>query len=622
MKFPDEERQNMAATEDKDTLGRARLSFAKQQDVDDFVDMLDKFERGAITPDEWRVFRLVRGTYGQRQLGDESMLRIKIPQGILDVRQLEAVADVAERYSRGFGHITTRQNIQLHFLKLHDVELAMRRLADAGMTTREACGNSVRNITACPYSGVAADEPFDVTPYAEALTRYLLRHPFSATLPRKFKIAFEGCTHDHIAAAINDIGWTARLSTEVGQARRGFRVTVAGGTATLTRSGNELFEFLPAGEMFNVAEAIIRVFRRLGDYKHKQRNRLKFLVRSLGWDAFKAEFEKELDAFRLEGGARLPFDPERPPVEDAPEGRAEAPAAEDIARSVTLGKVSGPGIVPRVEPVLPGEEIEYWMRTNVRPQKQAGYSLVTVTTVLGDTTSAQMRLLGQLALAYSDGTVRVTSDQNVVLRWVPNQQLRPLYARLAAAGLSRAGASTFADVTSCPGAESCKLAVTQSRGLGRLLSDSLDGRPDLVAAVPGLDIKISGCPNGCGQHHIAGIGFQGSLRKVGGRPAPHYFVMVGGGVQGGITTFGRHIATVPARRVPIALERLIQLYRDEGAPAEAPLTFFRRVEAPRVKALLADLQNLSPEAATETDFIDLAEDHAFNPEVMDGECSA
>jgi sulfite reductase beta subunit-like hemoprotein len=612
----------MAATEDRDTLGRARLSFAKQKDVDDFVEMLTKFESGEITPDEWRVFRLVRGTYGQRQLGDLSMLRIKIPQGILDGPQLDAVADVSDRYSRGFGHITTRQNIQLHFVKLHDVEHAMRQLADAGLTTREACGNSVRNITACPYAGVSADEPFDVTPYAEALTRYLLRHPFSATLPRKFKIAFEGCTHDHIAAAINDIGWTAQLRGAGSQAQRGFRVTVAGGTATLTRSGNELFEFLPVGEMFNVAEAIIRVFRRLGDYQHKQRNRLKFLVRSLGWEGFKAEFDKELEAFRREGGAPLPFDPERPPVEEAPEGRAEAPAPEEIALSVTLGKVSGPGIVPRVEPVLAGEEIEYWIRTNVRPQKQPGYSLVTVTTVLGDLTSAQMRLLGQLALAFADGTVRITSDQNVVFRWVPDHLLRPLYARLAAAGLSRAGASTLADVTSCPGAESCKLAVTQSRGLGRLLSDNLETRPDLVAAVPGLDIKISGCPNGCGQHHIAGIGFQGSLRKVGGKPAPHYFVMVGGGVQEGLTTFGRHVATVPARRAFVALERLIQLYRDEGREAEAPLAFFRRVEAPRVKALLADLEKISPEAATDVDFIDLAEDHAFNPEVMDGECSA
>jgi sulfite reductase beta subunit-like hemoprotein len=245
-----------------------------------------------------------------------------------------------------------------------------------------------------------------------------------------------------------------------------------------------------------------------------------------------------------------------------------------------------------------------------------------VTTVLGDMTSAQMRMLGQLALAFADGTVRITSDQNVVLRWVPDTSLPTLYGRLAAAGLSRAGASTLADVTSCPGAESCKLAVTQSRGLGRLLSDGLAERPDLVAAVPGLDIKISGCPNGCGQHHIAGIGFQGSLRKVGGRPAPHYFVMIGGGVLDGTTTFGRHIATVPARKAFIALERLVQLYRADAAPAEAPLAFFRRIEVPRAKALLADLEKLTPEAATDTDFIDLAEDHVFNPEVMDGECSA
>ena len=613
----------MAATEDRDTLGRARLSFARQTDVDEFVDVLSRFERGEIGPDEWRAFRLVRGTYGQRQTTDASMLRVKIPQGILDVGQLEAMAEVAERYSRGFGHITTRQNIQLHFLKLHDVEHAMRRLADAGLTTREACGNSVRNITACPYAGVAADEPFDVTPYAEALTRYLLRHPLSAKLPRKFKIAFEGCSHDHIAASINDIGWTARSRTVDGRTERGFRVTVAGGTATLTRSGNELFEFASVGEMLNIAEAIVRVFHRLGDYQHKQRNRLKFLVRSLGWDGFRTEFEKELDGVRREGGAALPFDPETPPVEAAPGARATAPAAADISAAVMSGRVTGPGIVPRVEPVLRDQDgaYEYWTRTNVRRQKQPGYAMVTVTTVLGDLTSAQMRMLGQLALAFADGTVRITSDQNVVLRWVPENVLAALYGRLAAAGLSRGGASTLADVTSCPGAESCKLAVTQSRGLGRLLSDTLDERPDLVAAVPGLDIKISGCPNGCGQHHIAGIGFQGSLRKVGGRPAPHYFVMVGGGVGDGVTTFGRHVATVPARRAPVALERLVQLYREEGG-AEPPLAFFRRIEGPRVKALLADLEKLSPDTATETDFIDLAEDHAFNPEVMDGECSA
>jgi sulfite reductase beta subunit-like hemoprotein len=612
----------MAATEDRDTLGRARLSFARESDIDEFVDVLTRFERGEIGPDEWRGFRLVRGTYGQRQTGDAQMLRVKIPQGILDVPQLEAMAEVSEHYSRGFGHITTRQNIQLHFLKLHDVEPVMRRLAEVGMTTREACGNSVRNITACPYAGVAADEPFDVTPYAEALTRYLLRHPLSAVLPRKFKIAFEGCTHDHISAAINDIGWTARARTVDGVEERGFRVTVAGGTATLTRSGHELFDFAPVGEMFNIAEAIIRVFHRLGDYKHKQRNRLKFLVRSLGWDGFKAEFERELDAFGREGGAALPFDPARPPVEEAPGARGTAPHPAFISASVAAGRVSGPGIAPRIEEEMGREEFAYWLRTNVRAQKQPGYVIVTVTTVLGDLTGAQMRMLGQLALAFSDGTVRITSDQNVVLRWVPERELRPLYDRLVAAGLSRAGASTLADVTSCPGAESCKLAVTQSRGLGRLLSDVLDTRPDLVGALPGLDIKISGCPNGCGQHHIAGLGFQGSLRKVGGRPAPHYFVMVGGGTADGVTTFGRHVATVPARRTAVALERLVEMYKEEGAAGESPLAFFRRVEVPKVKARLSDLEKLAPEAATDADFIDLAEDHAYNPEVMEGECSA
>src|SRR5579872_1397044 len=192
----------MAAVDEQTTYGRARLSFASQADIDEFVRVLEKYERGEMTPDQWRAFRLVRGTYGQRQAEDAQMLRVKVPQGVLTSDQLDALADVADRHSRGFGHITTRQNVQFHFVKLHDVEPAMRRLADAGLTTREACGNSVRNITACPYAGVAVDERFDVTPYAEALTRFLLRHPLGSTLPRKFKVAFEGCSHDHVVTGV------------------------------------------------------------------------------------------------------------------------------------------------------------------------------------------------------------------------------------------------------------------------------------------------------------------------------------------------------------------------------------------------------------------------------------
>ncbi|HEY7285246.1 MAG TPA: nitrite/sulfite reductase, partial [Vicinamibacterales bacterium] len=264
----------MSVADDPKTFGRARLTFAEARDIDEFVATLEQFERGEITADQWRQFRLVRGTYGQRQAEDAQMLRVKIPQGVLTADQLEALADVGERYSRGFGHITTRQNVQFHFVKLHDGEPAMRLLADSGLTTREACGNSVRNITACPYAGVSADERFDVTPYAEALTRYLLRHPLSATLPRKFKIGFDGCSIDHVMTSINDMGFRAVVSEQGG---RGFRVTAGGGTAIMTRSGCVLHEFLPASEILRSAEAVLRVFKRFGDYQHKQRNRMKFM---------------------------------------------------------------------------------------------------------------------------------------------------------------------------------------------------------------------------------------------------------------------------------------------------------------------------------------------------------
>src|SRR5438132_5426597 len=270
----------MSAIDDQQTFGRARLTFANEAEIDEFVATLERYERGDLSPDAWRQFRLVRGTYGQRQAADAQMLRVKVPQGLLTADQLQALADVGERYSRGFGHITTRQNVQFHFVKLHDVEPALRRLAESGLTTREACGNSVRNITACPFAGVAAGERFDVTPYAEALTRYLLRHPLSATLPRKFKIAFEGCSIDHIATPINDLGFRAVLAPGGG---RGFRVTVAGGTAILVRTGALLHEFIPASEIFRVAEAVLSLFHDLGDYKHKQRNRIKFVIREIGW---------------------------------------------------------------------------------------------------------------------------------------------------------------------------------------------------------------------------------------------------------------------------------------------------------------------------------------------------
>jgi sulfite reductase (NADPH) hemoprotein beta-component len=602
------------------THGRTRLSFASVADIDEFATTLDRYERGELTPDQWRAFRLVRGTYGQRQTADAQMLRIKIPQGVLTADQLNALADVGEKYSRRFGHITTRQNIQFHFVKLHDVEPAMRRLADAGLTTREACGNSVRNITACPYAGVSSVERFDVTPYAEGLTRFLLRHRLSSTLPRKFKIAFEGCAEDHVAMAINDLAFHAEVAPD---GTRGFRVLAGGGTAIMCTTAGLIHEFLPASEILRVAEAVLRVFKQYGDYEHKQRNRMKFMIKTLGWDRWKAEYDRALADCRAENVPRLDIDP--PESEPTPAWpHDEAPAPNLIASRVAAVQPTGPGITPTLLPVyMPGDEVyARWRATNVRPQKQFGSFVATATVPLGDLTSEQMRVVGELARAYSDGIVRVTVDQNLVFRWVSVGDLRELYRRLSAASLGLAEAASVADVASCPGAESCRLAVTQSRGLGRLLEEHLRARPDLIAAADGARIKISGCPNGCGQHHIATIGFQGSVRRVGSKAVPQYFVMVGGGTTAYGASFARTAAKIPARRITAALERLIAFYQRERANGESAPAFFQRMDLARVTSELEDLQRFTAADAVPLDYVDLAETAEFAPEVMDGECSA
>jgi sulfite reductase (NADPH) hemoprotein beta-component len=605
---------------DANTMGRARLDFADERDIDEFVDVLGKYERGEISPEDWRRFRLVRGTYGQRQDGVQ-MLRIKIPQGILTSSQMRALAGVAARHSRGFCHVTTRQNIQYHFVKLDVVEEVMRTLADEGMTTREACGNSVRNITGCPFAGTSSSEIFDVTPYAEALTRYFLRHPLSGNLPRKFKIAFEGCAEDHAVASINDIGWRARIV----DGRRGFRVTVAGGTSILPVSGYVLYDFMPAEEMFNVAEAVVRVFHRFGDYQHKSRNRLKFTIKTLTWDGFRQKYEEALAEFRQSGGASLPFDPQSPPASElAPDWAPALPPTLQAVAAAASTPVNGPGILPGTVRLaaLPDSYLR-WMRSNVSKQRQAGYCHVTVRLPLGDFTSGQMRVLADLAEAYGDGSMRLTVDQNVLYRWVKTSSVEPFYQRLAAAGLAAPDAGTLGDVVSCPGAESCRLAVTQSRGLGRTLTEFLSTRADLVDMVPSGHIKISGCPNGCGQHHIGSIGFQGSVRKVGSRAVPQYFVLVGGGATDeGTAHFGKVVSKVPVHRLTDALDRLLGLYKAKREGEEELGAFFRRIPPAMATDALKDLAQLLPNEAADQDFVDLGETQAFAPEVMDGECSA
>ncbi len=608
---------------------RARPPFADEADIDLFLENLGKFERGEMSADAWRAFRLLNGTYGQRQEGDSSMLRVKIPQGVLEAAQLRALAEVADRFSRGFCHLTTRQNVQFHFVKLHDAEPAMRVIAAAGITTKEACGNSVRNITACPWAGVGPDEVFDPTPYAEALTRHLLRHPLSSSLPRKFKIAFEGCPEDHAFTAIHDIGLRSRLSSEGGTTRRGFQVRAGGGTATLPTSARVLVEFLPAEDLLVLSEAIVSVFHRNGERKTRNAARMKFLIRKIGWDAFRAEVEKDLAALRARGAPRLPFPPDAPPVDGAPTWERPAPPTpEAIAALVRVTPLRGPGILPVLGEDPSGDDaLAAWLRTNVRPQRQPGFATAVVTLPLGDVTSDQLRVVADLAASYGDGAVRATLGQDLVLRWVRERDAPGLFRRLAAAGLGKAGAGTIADVVSCPGAESCKLAVTASRGAGRLLESHLRANPELAAAAADLQIKVSGCPNGCSQHHVAGLGFQGSARKLDGRAVPQYFVLLGGGFDDGGARFGRLAAKVPARRVPQVVERLVALYRavrgaGESGATESATAFFARLPLDRAKGVLKDHAELSSATAQPEDFIDPGEDRAFQPETSEGECAA
>ena len=609
----------MAVGDEVGTLGREQLSFAKARDIDEFVETLNSYENGDITADDWRRYRLLRGTYGQRQ-DDVQMMRIKIPQGITTGDQLRALGDVAAKYSRGFGHVTTRQNIQYHFVQLKDAEQAMRDLAAVGMTTREACGNSVRNITACPYAGVAHDEVFDVTPYAEGMTRYFLGHPLAGSLPRKFKIAFEGCPTDHALASIHDLGWFARIA----DGQRGFRLTIGGGTSILPTSGYLLYEFLPAEQMLEVAEAIVRVYHRLGDYQHRQRNRMKFLIRQLGWEGWRERFEETLAEVRVEGG--VPFDASTAAsvVEGAPDWvPPAAPSVEHVTRVAGSVDVHGPGIMPGTVQLKPMSDAYLnWMRANVGLQRQEGFVHVTVRLLLGDMTAGQMYVLADLADAYSDGTARLTIGQNVLYRWVKTDVLEEFHQRLEAASLGAADANTLADVVSCPGAESCRLAVTQSRGLGRVLTEYLDSHPEFVSLVQDGDIKISGCPNGCGQHHIAAIGFQGSVRKVGPRALPQYFVSVGGGTSAEGASFGRVVSKIPVRRLTTAVERLLTLYKDRRDDGESLGAFFRRVTPETATNALKDLARMLPDEPTTDDFVDLGETDAFEMVVMEGECAS
>ncbi|HEY2509715.1 MAG TPA: nitrite/sulfite reductase [Polyangiaceae bacterium] len=562
--------------------------FSDTKDVDTFVEMLGKFESGEITTEQFRMFRLLRGVYGQRQ-SDVQMLRVKIPFGRLFPEQLDALADVGERYSRGYGHITTRQNVQFHFVKMSDAEAALRRLDEAGLTTREACGNSVRTVTACEVASVCEGAAFDVTPYAEAVTRMFLRHPLSSSLPRKFKIAFSGCANDCAYGAINDLGFVATVK----DGQRGFKVLAAGGLSTTPQAAIVLHDFVPAGEISRVGEALLRVFHALGNRENKHRARLKYVLRKLGEAGFREAYAKQRDAVAAEAIAEL----------------VEAPQP----RTTPAPPVALPDAAPRTPGYLA------WKASAVFQQKQAGYAAVYLRLPLGDVTCPQFRELGKLATRFGDGSLLLSIDQNLVIPWVDVRSLAALHAELVALDLAHLDRDTVKDVMSCPGAESCNLAVTGSRSLARAIEERVDDAA--VRALQGFaktDIKISGCPNSCGQHHVADLGFHGAAKTTNGVTVPMYQLHLGGGVDERGARFGKQVVKLIARRVPDAVVELLKLFETDRLENEEPATFFQRVDPKRVVAALTPL--LGPPVPG--DEADIGETTGFLVAIGQGECAA
>jgi sulfite reductase beta subunit-like hemoprotein len=562
--------------------------FSDPRDVEEFVAKLEAFEKGELSPEAFRAFRLTRGVYGQRQEGTQ-MLRVKIPFGRLDEAGLNALADVADRWSRGFGHVTTRQNVQFHFVKMTDSEAAMNRLDEAGLTTRGACGNSVRAVTACELAEVCSTAPFDVSPYAVAITRLFLRHPLSEKLPRKFKIAFSGCANDCAKAAIHDLGFIAAVQN----GEKGFRVVVGGGLSSSPRNALLIHEFVRGAEIGRVGETVLRIFDRLGNRENRQRARLKYVLKKLGDDGFRAKYNE----------VRAEVD-------------AEALAELQLPELIT----TTPGQPIESDNAKRGPEYMAWRATSVVSQKSHEHVAVYIRLLLGDATSAQFREIGKLASTFGDGTVRLTIDQNLLLPWVHPKSLPALFERLEAAGLAKLDLHTARDVTSCQGADTCNLAVTSSRALGAAITAKLEevgmGASGDVAKTL---IKVSGCPNSCGQHHIADLGFHGGAKTVGTTTVPVYQLHLGGGVDARGARFGRQVVKIVARRVPDAVVVLLKLYEAEKAEGETPAAFFERLDGKRVVAALGDIATAAPRSDEASD---VGEDKGFLVQLGEGECAA
>ena len=583
----------VATTWKEKLAGLVREDWAREIDI--FETQIELRKKGKIEEKLFAETRLRRGTYGQRYDNGQrhdgektqtlpfpsgeltkgpvtmwdapGMQRIKIPYGKLTAEQLDTLSELAEEYSDQILHITTRQDIQLHFIHIEDTPDIMRRLGAVGITTREACGNTVRNVTACPYAGVCNTESFDVIPYADALTYFLLGHPDTQDFGRKFKIAFSGCKDEPCGLTnFHDAGAIARTRIVDGQVKRGFEFTVGGGLGAVPYNAALFDEFLPEEELLPMTQAVCRVFARLGERDNRARARVKFVVKKLGIEEFKR--------LVLEERAKL-----------RPDERWTAFLADlhvTDEKPLKAGAPLGPGPYPK--------GFEAWRASNVRPQSQAGYSTAKITLPLGDFTPAQGRLLADLARKYTGDAMRATVEQNLLFRWVADADLPAFYSELAKVSLHQAGADMITDVTSCPGTDTCKLGISSSRGLATELHKQLTVLADTMdPAAKDLHIKCSGCSNSCGQHHVADLGFLGVSRNVNGRRVPHFQLVIGGQYKNNGGSYGLAIGAIPSKRVPEAVKTLTDRFVNEKQAGETFQTFVARIGKKEIRKLVDQL---------------------------------
>jgi len=572
-----------------------------EREFDDFDEESEKFLGGEIAEDQFIGFRLKQGVYGQRQ-ADVQMIRVKLPMGGITPDQLDTFADVIEEYAPlRKGHITTRQNIQIHHVPLRDAAQLIRRISDSGLSSREGCGNTVRNVTGDPWAGVSEGELFDITPYAGAYVRYFVRHPTTQLMPRKVKTAFTATDDDRAITGIHDIAFIPRER----DGARGVEVRVGGGTSIMPRVAPTLYEFveLDNGDYLKVAEAVFRIFDRQEWLRvNRARARIKVLIDKIGIDAFREQVEEELQGDWVN---ERNFDPT--PLLLIHDEEANAP---EPSTSYT-------------QPNGDHSAFERFRTSNVKPQRQEGFSTVQARVVRGDLTPEQLRGLGQIMRDYSGGYARTTVEQNLVLRWVRDDSAYEVWQRLGELGLNEAGADEIVDVVSCPGTDSCKLGITASMGLNRAVQQRVEEMDIDDPLTKRIHIKMSGCPNGCSQHHIANIGFYGASIKVGGRTMPAYVAHIGGNYEGGDVVMGHRLKVrLPAKRVPDAVERWLRLYERDRNDGEEFNAFAERVGYETLEAEVKEL-SLPVEFSLDTmnQFIDWNRHEPYKVVRGEGECA-